>query len=177
MHSARPACCSAGRRYSLRRRLRPCRRWCVRRREPKISRRAAFSLDAALADGLRRLARDSGTTPYVVLLAAFRLLLARLTGQPDLVIGTPMTLRDTPELRAVIGCLVNPVALRTAARTAGIVSRVICVRERAMVLEVLQYREVPFSRVVAAVSPERQLDEHPLFQILFSWETDAESPA
>jgi amino acid adenylation domain-containing protein len=141
---------------------------------PKVSRRAGFSLEAQLADGLRRLARDCGTTPYVVLLAAFRLLLARLTGQPDLVIGTPMTLRDRPELRRLIGCLVNPLALRVPlALQASFRSHLL--RERAMVLEALQYRELPFSRVVAAVSPERKLDEHPLFQILFSWET--ETPA
>jgi hypothetical protein len=118
----------------------------------KISRRSTFRLDAPLADGLRRLSRDSGATPYVLLLAAFRLLLARLTGQHDLVIGTPMTLRDTPELRGVIGCLVNPVALRTPLDP-GQSFRSHLLRERAMVLEVLQYRDVPFSRVVAAVSP------------------------
>lgn len=137
----------------------------------KISRRSAFSLDTVLADGLRRLARDSGTTPYVALLAAFRLLLVRLTAQHDLVIGTPMTLRDAPELRRLIGCLVNPVALRTPLDL-NESFRSHLRRERAMVLEALQYREVPFSQVVAAVSPVRKLDEHPLFQILFSWETD-----
>jgi amino acid adenylation domain-containing protein len=141
---------------------------------PKISRRSAFSLNATLADGLRRLARDSSTTPYVVLLAAFRLLLARLTGQHDLVIGTPMTLRDSAELRGIIGCLVNPVALRTPLELPDSFRNQLS-RERAMVLEVLQYRGVPFSRVVAAVSPARKLDEHPLFQILFSWEADAQS--
>lgn len=138
---------------------------------PKLSRRVPFSLDTLLADGLRRLARDSGTTPYVVLLAAFRLLLARLTAQPDLVIGTPMTLRDTPALRRMIGCLVNPVALRTPLDL-NESFRSQLLRERATVLEALQYRAVPFSKVVAAVSPVRKLDEHPLFQILFSWETD-----
>ncbi|MCP5140704.1 MAG: amino acid adenylation domain-containing protein [Chromatiales bacterium] len=140
------------------------------RRGTKISRRSAFSLEASLADRLRRLARDSGTTPYVVLLAAFRVLLVRLTGQHDLVIGTPMTLRDTPEQREMIGCLVNPVALRTPVELQDSF-RSHLLRERAMVLEAMQYRNVPFSRVVAAVSPERKLDEHPLFQILFSWET------
>ena len=148
------------------------------RQSPKISRRAAFEIDTPLADGLRSLARDSGATPYIVLLAAFRLLLARLTAQHDLLIGTPMTLRDTPALRTVIGCLVNPVVLRTPMALQESF-RAHLQRERAMVLEVLQYRDVPFSRVVAAVSPERQLDQHPLFQILFSWESDteAESPA
>lgn len=140
------------------------------RRGTKISRRSTFSLEAPLADRLRRLARDSGTTPYVVLLAAFRVLLVRLTGQHDLVIGTPMTLRDTPGQRGLIGCLVNPVALRTPVELQDSF-RSHLLRERAMVLEVMQYRNVPFSRVVAAVSPERKPDEHPLFQILFSWET------
>lgn len=140
----------------------------------KISRRAPFAIDAALADRLRRLARDSGATPYILLLAAFRLLLARLTAQHDLVIGTPMTLRDTPALRTVIGCLVNPIALRTPMALQESF-RAHLRREREMVLEVLQYRDVPFARVVAALSPERQLDQHPLFQILFSWEAEAET--
>ena len=82
--------------------------------------------------------------------------------------------RDRPELRRLIGCLVNPLALRVPlALRASFRSQLL--RERAMVLEVLEYRELPFSRVVAAVSPERKLDEHPLFQLLFSWET--ETPA
>ncbi|MEO8444480.1 MAG: amino acid adenylation domain-containing protein, partial [Gammaproteobacteria bacterium] len=135
----------------------------------RISRRLPFTLPAPLADGLRRLAREGNATPYMVLLAAFRSLLARLTGQADLAIGTPMTLRDTPELRDVVGCLVNPVVLRVPVDLAGSF-RDLLQAERTGALETFAYRRVPFSRVVEAVAPERRLGQHPLFQILFSWE-------
>ncbi len=105
----------------------------------------------------------------MAMLAAFRTLLARLTGQRDLCIGTPMTLRDTPELRDVVGCLVNPVVLRSTVDLARSFRDQLQV-ERAGALDAFQHRAVPFSRVVQAVAPERQLGVHPLFQILFSWE-------
>ncbi|MEQ1802722.1 MAG: amino acid adenylation domain-containing protein, partial [Gammaproteobacteria bacterium] len=138
----------------------------------RISRRVPFTLDAGLADSLRRLARTGGATPYMAMLAAFRTLLARLTGQTDLCIGTPVTLRDTPALREVVGCLVNPVVLRGTVDLGRSFREQLQV-ERAGALDAFQHRAVPFSRVVQAVAPERQLGVHPLFQILFSWEPAA----
>ncbi len=135
----------------------------------RVSRRVAFTLDAGQADGLRRLARAANATPYMAMLAAFRTLLARLTGQADLCIGTPMTLRDTPELRDVVGCLVNPVVLRVPVEPARSFREQLDA-ERTGALAAFRHRAVPFSRVVQAVAPERQLGVHPLFQILFSWE-------
>ncbi|MSR08585.1 MAG: amino acid adenylation domain-containing protein, partial [Gammaproteobacteria bacterium] len=138
-------------------------------RGERVSRRVPFTLEAELADGLRQLARTANATPYMTLLAAFRVLLARLTGQPDICIGTPMTLRDTPELREVVGCLVNPVVLRVPVNLQQSFRGQLQV-ERAATLETFHYRTVPFSTVVAAVAPVRELGVHPLFQILFSWE-------
>jgi amino acid adenylation domain-containing protein len=138
-------------------------------RVERRSRRLPFTLEPTLADGLRRLARDCGATPYMVLLAAFRTLLARLTGENDLGIGTPMTLRDGPELRDVVGCLVNPVVLRVPVDPRRSFAEQVQA-ERAGALETFPYRTVPFSRVVEALAPDRQLGMHPLFQILFSWE-------
>ncbi|MEZ5565071.1 MAG: condensation domain-containing protein [Gammaproteobacteria bacterium] len=134
------------------------------------SRRVAFALDAALANGLRRLARDVGATPYMVVLAAFRVLLVRLTGQADICIGTPMTLRDSPDLKDIVGCLVNPVVLRNTVQIDQSFQEHLHT-ERRTALDAFRFRDVPFSRIVEAVAPLRQLGEHPLFQILFSWES------
>ena len=134
-----------------------------------ISRRVAVSLDARLADDVRRFARATNATPYMVLLAAFRALLVRLTGQPDVLIGTPMTLRDTPELSGVVGCLVNPVVLRLPVDVQDSFQALLQA-ERAAAVETFQYRNVPFARVVEIAAPERELGTHPLFQVLFSWE-------
>jgi len=136
---------------------------------PRRSHRVPLAIDAALGDGLRRLARTTGSTPYMVLLAAFRLLVARLTGQDDLCIGTPVTLRDAPELAGVVGCLVNPVVLRRSVdRSRAFLAEIEA--EKRGALAAFQRRRVPFARVVQAVAPERVLGQHPLFQVLFSWE-------
>ena len=135
----------------------------------RISRRIGLSLDADITDRLRALAHEAGATPYMVALAAFRVLLARLTGEADLCIGTPMTLRDSPELAGIVGCLVNPVVLRNVV-PANRSFREQLQAERRTALDAFRHRDVPFSRVVEAVAPSRELDLHPLFQVLFSWE-------
>ncbi len=137
----------------------------------RMAHRQPFVIDAVRAGRLRALARATGTTPFMLLLAAFRTLLARLTGQDDVPVGTPLTLRDAPELQEVVGCLVNPVVLRTAIDTAGSF-RDHLVRERSTVLDALQAGRTPFARIVEAVAPERVLGRHPLFQVLFSWEPE-----
>jgi amino acid adenylation domain-containing protein len=141
------------------------------RRSPRVG----FELDPALAAAVRRAARDFQATPFIVLLAAFRALLVRCTGLEDIIIGTPLTLRDSALTRDMVGCLVNPVALRTP--VAGDPSFAELVnRERATVLAALEHRAVPFASVVSALSPARQLGEHPLFQVLFTLETDTLGP-
>ena len=137
---------------------------------PRVSRRQGFSFSAAQTDGLRALARATGTTPFMVLLAVFRSLLVRLTGQSDVLIGTPMTLRDTPELRDMVGCLVNPVVLRAPVDAAASF-RDHLLRERDAVLAALEFGRVPFAQVVEALAPTRVPGRHPLFQVLFSFET------
>ncbi len=133
------------------------------------SQRLGFEIAPATADGLRALARRNGATSFMVLLAAFRALLSRYTGAQDLVIGTPVTGRESPALRDLVGCLVNPVALRSS--TAGDPSfRELLERERATALAAFQHRHLPFARVVEAANPGRSYGAHPLFQILFTYE-------
>lgn len=134
-----------------------------------LSHRIGFEVTPGTADALRVLARRNGATLFMVLLAAFRALISRYTGADDLVIGTPVTGRESPALRDLIGCLVNPVALRSS--TAGDPSfREMLERERAAALAAFQHRHLPFARVVEAVNPGRSYGAHPLFQILFTYE-------
>jgi amino acid adenylation domain-containing protein len=122
-----------------------------------------------VAAAVRGLARAARATPFMVLLAAFRVLLARCTGESDLLIGTPLTLRDGPQSASIVGCLVNPVVLRTPLAGLATFADVVA-SERATVLAALDRRGVPFADVVAALKPPRRLAEHPLFQVLFSVE-------
>jgi len=132
-------------------------------------RRVGFVIDAATADGVRELARRSSATLFMTLLAAFRVLLARYCGQEDIVIGSPVTSRDSEATRDMVGCLVNNVAFRNAVGSDESFADVLG-RERVAALAALQHAGVPFERVVEALQPRRRFGEHPLFQVLFLFE-------
>ena len=71
-------------------------------------------LDAGLAAGLKALAQREGVTLYMLLLSAWSALLSRLSGQTDVVVGTPVAGRDRPELQDTVGFFVNMLAIRVA---------------------------------------------------------------
>ncbi|WP_272002971.1 amino acid adenylation domain-containing protein [Nannocystis radixulma] len=128
---------------------------------------AAITLPAGLDDDLRALARRHDTTLFVTLLAGFKLLLARLCGHDDIVVGTPITGRDQVELEHQIGLHLDTVVLRTDLAGdpsfAALVDRV-----RGTVLAAFEHRVVPFERIVAELQPERSRGQTPLFQVLFN---------
>jgi natural product biosynthesis luciferase-like monooxygenase protein/amino acid adenylation domain-containing protein/FkbM family methyltransferase len=123
----------------------------------------SLELPAAPAGDVDALARAERATPFLVLLAAFQALLHRYTGQTDLVVGSPVSRRDRPELEPLVGLFVNLVALRArVAPEAGFRELLRQVREDA--LEAFALADVPFERVVERVRPERGLSHGPLFQ-------------
>jgi len=132
-------------------------------------RRIGFVIDAATADGIRELSRRSSATLFMTLQAAFRVLLMRYSGQDDILIGSPVTSRETGAMRGMVGCLVNNVVFRNALTGDESFADVL-VRERGSALSALQYAGVPFEQVVEALRPRRRFGEHPLFQILFLYE-------
>ncbi len=128
---------------------------------------------AELAAALLSIGRDSGATPFMVFLSALQILLGRYAGTTDMVIGTPVSGRSHPEVEPLIGFFVNSVVLRSrlddAKGFSGIVSDI-----RQDALRALSHQDVPFDRLVAEISPERDLARHPLFQIAFALQS---SPA
>ena len=126
----------------------------------------AIHIPAPLADALRDLARAEAATLFMTLLAAFRTLLFRHSGQRDILIGSPVTLRDAPETREMIGCMVNNVVFRTPI-DGNRSFRDLLGRERDTAISAYQHSTLPFDRVVEAVGPTRALGRHPLFQVLF----------
>jgi non-ribosomal peptide synthetase component F len=100
------------------------------------------------------------------LLAAFQVLLARRSGQTDLVIGTPVANRNRADIEPLIGSFVNTLALR--ADLSGKPSfRQLLGRVRHVVLDALAHQELPFEKLVAEVQPERVPGYSPLFQVMF----------
>ena len=125
-----------------------------------------FALAPELVTGLRRLAREAGGTLYMVLLAAFKVLLMRYSGQADVVVGSPIAGRDRVELEGLIGFFVNTLVLRT--RVAGELSfRAVLERVRETALGAYEHAEVPFEKLVAELRPVRDLSRSPLFQVMF----------
>ncbi|MEY9360080.1 NRPS condensation-like uncharacterized protein [Bradyrhizobium yuanmingense] len=124
-------------------------------------------LDRALADGLRALARRHRTTLFAVLLASFKLLLYRYTGQSDINIGVPVANRHRDEARGVIGLFVNTQVLRTQIDGRTAIADVIAVVHAATV-EAQENQDLPFERLLEILQPTRSLSQNPLFQVLYN---------
>jgi amino acid adenylation domain-containing protein len=121
------------------------------------------SVPAPLVARLDALARQEGATLFMAVLAVFTSLLARVTGERDIAIGTPIAGRDDPAVDDLVGFFVNTLVLRT--RLDGRPSfREALRRARDTALAAFAHRDVPFARVVEALRPERQLGRIPLFQ-------------
>ena len=120
-------------------------------------------LDAALA----RLCRSAGATPFMGLLAAFGALLGRVSGQQDLVVGSPVANRGRHELEGLIGCFVNTLALRLDLAGSPSFGELLA-RVRAATLDAYEHQDLPFEQLVAALRPERARERTPLFQVMLA---------
>ncbi|HEV2148332.1 MAG TPA: amino acid adenylation domain-containing protein [Longimicrobiaceae bacterium] len=125
------------------------------------------SLPAELFAEVRRLARAEAASPYMVLLAAFQLLLSRHSGQDDVVVGSPIAGRTRAEVEPLIGLFMNTLVLRTAV-SAGASFRELLSTVREATLGAYAHQELPFERLVEELQPERDLSRNPLFQVVFA---------
>lgn len=127
----------------------------------------SIAFPTGLSAALREFCRRGKTTPFTVLLAAFKALAARVTGQEDLVVGTTNANRTHPELERLIGFFAAPLVTRTS--VAGDPPfRELVERVKKGLLEVYAHQELPFAKVVEAAHPERQATYTPLFHVMFS---------
>ncbi|MCK1813215.1 amino acid adenylation domain-containing protein [Streptomyces sp. XM4011] len=146
-----------------------------RRRPPRRHAPGDFvdsTLPPELAARLARVARQERVTGFMLLLAAYRLLLSRHTGQPDLLIGIPMIERDEVAREDLIGFLLNMLVLRNDLRRAT-TFRDVLRAERGAVIDAFDHRELPYATLVEALRPRRDLASSPLFQATFSHHTAA----
>ncbi|MGW4409684.1 amino acid adenylation domain-containing protein [Nonomuraea sp. NPDC004702] len=123
-------------------------------------------LPAGLSRGVAELARSRRCTPFMALLAAYQLLLARQTGQDDVCVGSAVSTRDRPELEEVVGPLINTVVLR-GDLTGDPSFAELLTRTRTAVLGALSRRDVPFSRVAEELAPGRHGGRNPLLRAQF----------
>ncbi|MED2976742.1 amino acid adenylation domain-containing protein [Bacillus swezeyi] len=126
----------------------------------------SFSLDADTSAGLYQIARENGCTLYMVLLAAYSTLLARLSGQEDIIIGSPIAGRPHKDLEPIIGMFVNTLALRTHPtenkRFTDFLKEV-----RQTALEAFEHQDYPFEELVDRLGVVRDMSRNPLFDAMF----------
>jgi mycobactin peptide synthetase MbtE len=124
-----------------------------------------FSIDAAARDNLAALGRELGATEFMLLQAAVAVVLHKAGGGADIPLGTPIAGRPEAELDDLIGFFVNIVVLRNDLHGNPTLREVLA-RARETALAAYAHSDLPFDRVVDAVSPVRSLSRNPLFQVV-----------
>ncbi|MBW8849124.1 MAG: non-ribosomal peptide synthetase, partial [Burkholderiales bacterium] len=132
-----------------------------------------FALSPALSAQLKALAQRHGCTLFMTLLAAWATLLARLTGQSEVVIGSPTANRHRTELEPLIGFFVNTQALRIDLSARPSVAQLLA-QVRATALAAQDHQDLPFEQIIEALNPPRSLAHHPLLQVMLSWQNAPE---
>ena len=123
-----------------------------------------FALSPELGAGLHDLARSAGATLFMVLLAAYQVLLSRWSGQKDIVVGTPIAGRTHREIEGLIGFFVNTLALRT--ELSGDPSfRELVGRVKETALGAYAHQDLPFEKLVEELQPVRDLSRQPIVQV------------
>ena len=131
-------------------------------------------LDERLTAGLKALSQRHGSTLYMTVMTAWASLLARLSGQADVVIGSPVANRTRTEVEGLIGLFVNTLAVRIDTSGAP-TTEALLARVKALTLAAQAHQDLPFEQVVEITRPVRSLAHSPLFQTLLAWQ-DSSAP-
>ncbi|MEJ7675718.1 MAG: amino acid adenylation domain-containing protein [Chitinophagaceae bacterium] len=124
-----------------------------------------FSIDKILTDQLKALNRQEGTTLFMTMLAAFKILLHRYSGQEDICVGSPIANRTQKEIEDLIGFFINTLALRSKVKS-DMSFKELLQQIRDTTMEAYEHQDVPFEKVVGAVVKERDMNRNPLFQVM-----------
>jgi amino acid adenylation domain-containing protein len=122
-----------------------------------------------VSDGLKELSRREGATLFTTLLAAFHTLLARYTGQEDIVVGSPIAGRTQAETEGLVGFFVNTLALRLDL-SGDPTFRELLHRAREVTLGAYAHQDLPFEKLVEELQPERDLRRTPVFQVALAYQ-------
>ena len=128
-----------------------------------------FSLDKDLFEHLQALSRRTNVTPFMLLLAVFKVLLYSFTNHPDVVVGSPVDNRQRVELEGMIGFFLNTLVLRTDLSSNPEFEQLL-ERVREMVLGAHAHQDLPFETLVSTLQPERNIGRTLLFQVWFLYQ-------
>ncbi|MCC6456164.1 MAG: amino acid adenylation domain-containing protein [Caldilineaceae bacterium] len=123
-------------------------------------------LPVSLSQAIKRLCHDEDVTLFMLMLAAFKALLFRYTGQTDLIVGSPLAGRARVETQGLIGCFINILPFRTDL-SGDPTFRELLKRVREVATGAYAHQDIPFEKLVESVSHERDVSRSPLFQVMF----------
>ncbi|MBD2541807.1 amino acid adenylation domain-containing protein, partial [Coleofasciculus sp. FACHB-SPT36] len=126
-----------------------------------------LQLPKSLSKALEALSQQEGVTLFMTLLAAFQTLLYRYTQQEDIAVGSPIANRNRSEIEGLIGFFVNSLVLRTNF-DGNPTFRSLLSRVREVSLGAYAHQDLPFEKLVEELHPERNLNQNPLFQVVFA---------
>ncbi len=129
--------------------------------------RQPLQLSKSLSLALLALGQQEGVTLFITLLAAFQVLLYRYTQQEDIAIGSPIANRNRSEIEELIGFFVNSLVLRTDL-SGNPTFREVLSRVKDVALGAYAHQDLPFEKLVEELHPERNLNQNPLFQVVFA---------
>lgn len=129
----------------------------------------SFSVDRSTSARLSSLARDEHTTLFTLLLGIYYLLLHKYSSQQDIIIGSPVANRNSREVENLIGFFLNMVPFRI--NYCGETSFKQLLEElKGITREVFTHQSIPFDRLVEIINPQRDLNHHPIFQVMFAYQ-------
>jgi amino acid adenylation domain-containing protein len=134
-----------------------------------------FLISRQLQEQLAQLGQSEDATLFMVLLAAFNVLLYRYSGQEDIAVGTPVAQRNRPELEELIGFFVNTLVLSTQL-SGELAFRELLRRTREVSLGAFAHQDLPFEKLVEELHPQRNLGHSPLFQVMLDLQNAAMEP-
>ncbi|WP_435541504.1 lichenysin non-ribosomal peptide synthetase LicA [Bacillus paralicheniformis] len=135
--------------------------------------RVSAVLPKDIKEKLAVLAEQNGATLYMVMLAAYNMLLAKYSGQEDVIVGTPAAGRRHSDLEGIIGMFVNTLAIRSKVEP-GRTLRDFLHDVKKTVIDAFEHQDYPFERLAEKVGASRDLSRHPVFDTMFilqnAWE-------
>ncbi|ORX93280.1 amino acid adenylation enzyme/thioester reductase family protein, partial [Basidiobolus meristosporus CBS 931.73] len=135
--------------------------------------RMPIRVDSHTTLALKRLSQQNGATLFMTILAAWSAVLSRLSGQDDIMIGTPSANRNHRAIEQLIGFFVNTLVLRVdlSGNPSGLE---LLERVRQFAVAAQAHQDLPFDQVVEITKPPRRMDQTPLFQVMFAWQNNDE---
>ncbi|WP_054740681.1 non-ribosomal peptide synthetase [Cellulosilyticum ruminicola] len=133
-----------------------------------------FTIDQEIQDGLKAINKQTGSTMYMTLLAAYNVLLAKYTGQDDIIVGSPIAGRNHPEINQVVGIFINTLAIRNYPQGKKSFNTFLNeVKEN--VLGAFENQDYQFEELIEKLDIKRDLNRNPLFDTLFAMENTSNS--